>query len=74
MCSFRSLTKDGDHGDIPASEIMSSRLETLLPAASISELLPIFRSDRVVIVADDHQYYGLITKIDFIHALRSKLA
>ncbi len=57
----------------PVSDFMTSRLETLKPTASMNDLLPIFRADRVAIVADDKHYYGLITKIDLINYLRKKM-
>jgi len=57
----------------PISDFMTSRLETIRPTASINDLLPIFRADRVAIVADDHHFYGLITKIDLINYLRKQM-
>jgi len=35
--------------------------------------VPIFRADRVAIVADEHAFYGIITKIDLINYLRKQL-
>ncbi len=59
----------------PVSEFMTRRLETIAPDAKAEELMPIFRADRVAIVmGEDGTYYGLITKIDLINYLRSKLA
>ena len=52
---------------------MTRRLETISPRASINDLMPIFRADRVAIVADEHHFYGLITKIDLINYLRKQL-
>ncbi len=62
-------------GDLarPVSDFMTSRLETVKPTASMNDLLPIFRADRVAIVADSTHYYGLITKIDLIKYLRKRL-
>jgi len=58
----------------PISEFMTSRLETVPPAASVDTLLPIFRADRVAIVVDEHdKYLGLITKVDLINYLRRQL-
>lgn len=57
----------------PVSDYMSRRLETIKPTASINDLMPIFRADRVAIVADDSGFYGLITKIDLINYLRKRL-
>lgn len=57
----------------PVSDYMTRRLETIKPTASVNDLLPIFRADRVAIVADDNNYYGLITRIDLINYLRKQL-
>lgn len=57
----------------PVSDYMTRRLETIKPTASVNDLLPIFRADRVAIVADDKHYYGLITRIDLINYLRKQL-
>lgn len=57
----------------PVSDFMTSRLETVKPTASMNDLLPIFRADRVAIVADEKNFYGLITKIDLINYLRKKM-
>jgi len=57
----------------PVRDFMSSRLETLPPSASVNDLLPIFRADRVAIVADDDHFHGIITRIDLIHYLRKKM-
>jgi cystathionine beta-synthase len=71
-----ALTQEDDASlDEPVSEFMTSRLETVPPDAPVDRLLPIFRADRVAIVADeDRAYYGLITKIDFINYLRRRTA
>jgi cystathionine beta-synthase len=45
----------------------------LRPSAKVSDLIPIFRADRVAIVADDTAFYGIITKIDLISYLRKQL-
>lgn len=57
----------------PVSDFMTSRLETIKPTSSMNDLLPIFRADRVAIVADDKHFYGLITKIDLINYLRKRM-
>ena len=57
----------------PVSEFMTRRLEVLRPSAKVSDLVPIFRADRVAIVADDKAFYGIITKIDLINYLRKQL-
>lgn len=57
----------------PVSDFMTRRLETVRPTASVNDLLPIFRADRIAIVADKDQFYGLITKIDLLNYLRKQL-
>ncbi|TVQ62764.1 MAG: pyridoxal-phosphate dependent enzyme [Phycisphaerales bacterium] len=60
--------------DRPVSDFMTSRLETIPPTASVNDLMPIFRADRVAIVSDkDGAYHGLITRIDLINYLRNQM-
>jgi cystathionine beta-synthase len=68
-----AVTHDHSNFRRPVSDVMTSRLETIPPSASINDLLPIFRADRVAIVAGDDHFYGLITKIDMLNYLRSQL-
>ncbi len=53
-------------------EVMVSKLEVVSPSASIDDILNLFKEDKIAIVADDHEFYGLITKIDLINHLRKK--
>ncbi len=70
-----AVTSDAANFDRPVSDFMTRRLETIRPTASVNDLMPIFRADRVAIVVDEKgQYHGLITKIDLINYLRGKLA
>lgn len=69
------LQSDKGAFDRPVSDFMTRRLETLPPTASVNDLLPIFRADRVAIVSDpDGTYHGLITKVDLITYLRRQMA
>jgi cystathionine beta-synthase len=68
-----AMLKGGEGTQRPVSDFMTSRLETLPPSASMNDLLPIFRADRVAIVADDDRFYGIITRIDLINFLRKKM-
>lgn len=68
-----ALTQGADGSRQPVRDYMTSRLETIPPTASINDLLPIFRADRVAIVMDANGYYGLITRIDLINYLRKQL-
>ena len=68
-----ALVRDRDCASRPVRDYMSSRVETIRPTASVNDLMPIFRADRVAVVADDRHFYGLITKIDLITYLRKQL-
>ncbi|MEY3026818.1 MAG: hypothetical protein RLZZ238_1715 [Planctomycetota bacterium] len=68
-----ALVRDRDCAARPVRDYMSSRVETLRPTASVNDLVPIFRADRVAVVADERHFYGLITKIDLINYLRKQL-
>lgn len=69
-----AVTHDPTAFDKPVSDFMTRRLETIKPTASVNDLMPIFRADRVAIVVDEKgQYHGLITKFDLISYLRAKL-
>ncbi|MBY0261079.1 MAG: CBS domain-containing protein, partial [Phycisphaerales bacterium] len=60
--------------DKPVSDFMTRRLETVRPETPVDALMPIFRADRVAIVTEkDGTFYGLITKLDMIHYLRTHL-
>ncbi len=60
--------------DKPVSDFMTRRLETVRPETPVDALMPIFRADRVAIVTEkDGTFYGLITKLDMIHYLRTRL-
>ena len=49
---------------------MTDRLETLSPAANISDLLGVFDRGRVAIVMDGDKFLGLITRTDLLSYLR----
>ena len=68
-----ALATSADNAKRPVGDFMTSKLETVRPNATINDLLPIFRADRVAIVADETAFYGLITKIDLINYLRKQL-
>lgn len=59
---------------LTCGDVMSSRVETVPPTAKPEELLPLFRADRVAVVAGEggKPYYGLVTKIDLIAYLRQR--
>jgi cystathionine beta-synthase len=69
-----AMLRDSADARRPVSDFMTSRLETIRPTASINDLMPIFRADRVAIVVDDDgRFHGLITRIDLINHLRGQL-
>ena len=68
-----AMTHSQSNWGRPVRDFMTSRLETIKPTASINDLLPIFRADRVAIVADKEHFYGLVTKIDLINYLRKRM-
>ncbi len=68
-----AMTHSNENWGRPVRDFMTSRLETIRPTASINDLLPIFRADRVAIVADKDHFYGLVTKIDLINYLRKRM-
>jgi cystathionine beta-synthase len=68
-----ALVRDRDCAARPVRDYMTSRVEAVRPTASVNDLVPIFRADRVAVVADEKHFYGLITKIDLINYLRKQL-
>jgi len=69
-----AVTHDRENFKRPVSDFMTRRLETIAPTASVNDLIPIFRADRVAIVKDGEHFYGIITKTDLINYLRQQLA
>ncbi len=66
-----AVSRDPKAFNDPVGSHMTRRLETIAPEAPVSDLLPIFRADRVAIVMGGKgEFYGLITKIDMINYLR----
>jgi len=52
---------------------MSARVETVSVTAPLQDLLSVFDRAHVVIVVDDEQFLGLITRIDLVNYLRRKV-
>jgi cystathionine beta-synthase len=69
-----AATADADAFRQPACRFMTTKLQTVPPAARIEDLLPIFDAGRVAIVADGEQFYGLITRVDVLSFLRRRPA
>jgi len=69
-----AVVNDSKNFKQPVSEFMTTELSTLSSAASIDELIPLFAQDKVAIVLDnDENFLGLVTKIDLIYHLRKQL-
>ena len=69
-----AVTNNADNFQKPVSEFMTTKLSTLPSSATIDQLMPLFSEDKVAIVVDDDEnYLGLITKIDLINHLRKQL-
>jgi cystathionine beta-synthase len=61
---------DEDSFQKKVASAMVTNLEIVPPKASIDDILLLFREDKIAIIADDDQFYGLITQIDLINHLR----
>lgn len=68
------VRSDVRHFNLPVGEAMTSALETLGPDATLEALSGILERGLVAIVADDHAFYGLITRFDLINFLRRTIA
>ena len=64
---------DPDHFNNAVKTAMTDRLETLAPAAKISDLLAVFDRGRVAIVMDGSKFLGLITRSDLLSYLRRQM-
>ena len=62
--------RDPAHFNETVKSAMTDRLETLSPAANISDLLAVFDRGRVAIVMEDDKFLGLITRTDLLSYLR----
>jgi cystathionine beta-synthase len=67
------LTDEGGTGKAfarPVKDVMVTRIETISAAASIADLVPLFRKDYIAIVMDGDQFLGLATRLDLINYFR----
>jgi cystathionine beta-synthase len=53
---------------------MTAQVQTLAPDTSLDKLRAILDSGLVAIIADQAQFYGLVTRFDFLNYLRRKLS
>ncbi|WP_236169607.1 pyridoxal-phosphate dependent enzyme [Pseudomonas atacamensis] len=56
------------------SSVMTDKLQTLAPAASLAELEAVLSRGLVAIIADGSSFHGLITRTDMLNQLRRSLA
>jgi len=56
------------------SRVMTDKLQTLAPAASLAELESVLSRGLVAIIADASGFHGLITRTDMLNQLRRSLA
>ena len=56
------------------SSVMTDKLQTLAPAASLAELEAVLSRGLVAIIADGSGFHGLITRTDMLNQLRRSLA
>ena len=54
-------------------DCMSSNIETLNPDDSIDDLVKFLKKGFAAIIADEDNFYGIITKIDYINYLKRKI-
>ena len=59
--------------DRPVRDVMTTKVETLSPAASIDELVRVLDAGMVGVIVEHGQLFGLITRIDLVYYLRRRL-
>jgi len=63
----------GDFGK-PVRDVMSTKLETLAPSASVAELVAVLDRGLVGVVMDKGALFGIVTRIDLVNYLRRRIA
>jgi cystathionine beta-synthase len=63
----------GDFGR-PVRDVMSTKLETLAPSASIADLVAVLDRGLVGVVVDKGALFGIVTRIDLVNYLRRRIA
>ena len=61
------------HFQQQVADFMVSDLEVVPPSASAESLLPLFKADKIAIVAEGETFYGLITRVDLINHIRKTI-
>jgi cystathionine beta-synthase len=62
------------HFDRAVRDVMTTKLETLPPSASIAELTAVLDRGLVGVIVDGGSLYGLVTRIDLVNYLRRRIA
>ena len=55
------------------STAMTTRLETLAPDAGLDALFKVLDADHVAIIVEGEKFLGLITRVDLLNALRTRM-
>ena len=67
------IYEDEDNFQMKVTEVMVTGLETVAPSADIDDIVTLFKEDKVAIIAEGDNFYGLITQIDLINHLRKTM-
>jgi cystathionine beta-synthase len=67
------IYEDEDNFQMKVASVMVADLVKVPPDASIDKIVTLFKQDKVAIIADDDNFYGLITQIDLINHLRKSM-
>ncbi len=57
----------------PVSTAMTTQLETLAPDAGLDALFTVLDADHVAIIVEGDTFLGLITRVDLLNALRTRM-
>ncbi|MCP4878561.1 MAG: pyridoxal-phosphate dependent enzyme [Gammaproteobacteria bacterium] len=67
------IYEDKDNFQMKVSTVMVTNLETVPPSAAIDDIVNLFKEDKVAIIAEAGEFFGLITQIDLINHLRKNM-
>ena len=67
-----ALTQDPGALERPVSDFMTTHLEVFAPSESLSSVVKLLNKGLTAIIADDSEFYGIVTRIDVIDYLRRK--
>jgi cystathionine beta-synthase len=56
--------------DRPVRDLMSRKVETLAPTASIQDLVAVLDRGLIGVVVDNGALFGIVTRIDLVNYLR----